>query len=656
MFESFNIPDTHRLITDTFEFVPGGGGYGRLFAVDGSTSPMSLDQIARNPRGDQVLAQFSGLAHRMQSDHWEVYAQRDGFERLMAGDNGGQLQTYSLLNAGIFSRFADTIIASACFKDSMLYQLWSGRGVSLQSVSKNFANGLRYHQHGNGVLVTIQYVLDDHWSKSKRDMVVDGGGTLGEAINSHVGRAFGDAPFVWMGNKDQSGIFDALSNATQLPNSPHGRNDFQQFHNVAVLSALNPPPTHFAFMDTLGVSGDALKTAHYRSAVYQAVMRTSIRNPLDITPKTVIVMDRPTAHWLADSFPGARIEQLNIDVVMPDRRRGRPTLGEAALSATDRVRRCRQKKRGVLADTTPNTNAAGTGSAVSYGSVFPNKFTAVSALSLELDQADDDVFIALLAELHQRVVTAKDDNFLISPATFDAELAGVDTQRGLENVTSARGIWLDFDDGDLRHADFAAVFPTLRFVAFNTYSSTAANNRWRAFIPTSRGMNSDEYGAVVEQLERKLVDQRWGDTHTLGRQHGLDASKMHAASLLYAPCQAADESGSFFHDHRQLPRTALDVNYWLKGGSKLSAPTLAIAPEVVGHLDRETVVDAIGVWRAAPSGSGHRAFFALAARLRRAGFSTSAVKDVLEEEAQHAHSPHERRREIAGVIAGLSGG
>lgn len=641
LFESFNIPDTHQLLTDALTFVPGASGYGRFLPAISSSSVLSLDQIARNSRSDQVLAQFSGFAHRMLSDHWEVYANRDNFERLISGEKGGQLQTYSLLGAGIFSRFAETVIASACFTDSMLYQLWQGHGVQLQPVGPEFFDGLRYQLHRNGAQVTIRYVLDEHWSKTKRDMVVHGGGTLGQAIISCVAQALGDEPFVWMGNKDQTGAFDHLPNAKQLPNSPHGLNDFQQFHNAVVLSALNPPPTHFSFMETLGVSGEALKTAHYRSAVYQAVMRSSIRNPNDPTPKTIIVMDQPTAHWLADCFPGARVEQLNMIASVPHRPRGRPRVGDAALSPAERVRRCRLNKRAASANL----------ATVGYGSVFPTRFASTSTLQLELDQVDDDGFIALLAELHQRVVEAKDDNFLISPATFDAAVAGVDTQRGLNNVTRTRGIWLDFDDGDLSHDDFAAVIPDVRFAAFNTYSSTVTSNRWRAFIPTSRDMSADEYAAVVGQIARQLVDQRWGDRLGNGRRHGLDVTKMHPASLFYAPCQAADPTASFFRDHNDQPRTALDVDRWLEGARSLPAVSVPITPLLHGPIERAAVEKAIGRWRAAPAGSGHSAFFALAAQLKRAGMSAMKLEGLLAKEAEHARSPNERHAEIRGLVA-----
>ena len=39
-------------------------------------------------------------------------------------------------------------------------------------------------------------------------------------------------------------------------------------------------------------------------------MRISPRNPDDMNPKTVIVMDRATAEWMAGMFPGCTVAPL----------------------------------------------------------------------------------------------------------------------------------------------------------------------------------------------------------------------------------------------------------------------------------------------------------------------------------------------------------
>ena len=101
--------------------------------------------------------------------------------------------------------------------------------------------------------------------------------------------------------------FATTPSATRLPNSPHGLNQYQSIHNVAILSALNPTPAHFGFLAKMGVDSDAVHTANYRYTVYQALMRCSARNPLDQNAKNIVVMDRATADWLALLFPGATV-------------------------------------------------------------------------------------------------------------------------------------------------------------------------------------------------------------------------------------------------------------------------------------------------------------------------------------------------------------
>src|ERR1700712_4586067 len=98
-------------------------------------------------------------------------------------------------------------------------------------------------------------------------------------------------------------------------------------------------------MEGHGVSGEELRTGGYRTAVYQALMRCSIRNPDDITPKRVVVMDRDTAEWLADLFPGATVEPLpGMGVVPRKGKAGRPAQ-HASGAAKAQAHRDRDKRK-----------------------------------------------------------------------------------------------------------------------------------------------------------------------------------------------------------------------------------------------------------------------------------------------------------------------
>src|SRR4051794_19622557 len=136
--------------------------------------------------------------------------------------------------------------------------------------------------------MTIYYVSEEDWSKRLRDKSIEVDGESTKVLDHVVGgivELMGAEPCIWMGNKDiPDDIFDGMQ-AERLPNSPHGLNSYQHYHNVVVLSALNPTPAHFSFLQARQVDGEEVRDAHYRTAVYQAVMRCSARDPKDDHPR-----------------------------------------------------------------------------------------------------------------------------------------------------------------------------------------------------------------------------------------------------------------------------------------------------------------------------------------------------------------------------------
>src|SRR6202035_1805111 len=111
--------------------------------------------------------------------------------------------------------------------------------------------------------------------------------------------------FVWQANKDvPDALFDGKGE--RLPNLPHGLNNYSHTNTVSFLSSLNPCSAHFRFLKTQGVDRPEVRRAIYHEALYQSVMRTSIRDPSNTEPKTVIVPDISAAEYLSSLFPGSR--------------------------------------------------------------------------------------------------------------------------------------------------------------------------------------------------------------------------------------------------------------------------------------------------------------------------------------------------------------
>src|SRR6516165_3988868 len=127
-------------------------------------------------------------------------------------------------------------------------------------------------------------------------------------------RLFGEEPFVWQANKayDDSPFG---TNASRLPNVPHGLNDYAAYRNIAFLSALHPTPDHYRFLAHHGLDSTAVYNAIYYQAVYQSVMRTALRDPNNQHVINVFVSDFGAAQYLQSIFPGAKLVKVDSGIV-----------------------------------------------------------------------------------------------------------------------------------------------------------------------------------------------------------------------------------------------------------------------------------------------------------------------------------------------------
>lgn len=664
---------------------------------------MTIRKIARNKHGDEIFKRFGDLANRLMSPHWDVFGHQASYAALVSGEKEkGKLMTFSLLRPTLVEKFRSTTIAGACFEDTALYQLWTRLGVEMRPVK---AASLRYDVHPNGDVLTIAYVTEEDWSKTLRDRKIAENGksasVLDEVVET-ITQAVGQQPFAWMANKDvPASIFDHLPGAVQLPNSPHGLNCFQHLHVAVVLSALNPRSPHFTFMEVQGIDAESLRRAHYWLAIYQAVLRISVRNPADRNPKLVIVMDRNSAEWLAGLFPGASI--VSIGNLKPVKgKAGRPRI-HASDDARKRAFRLREKqrreeelarlnpqmgwdeisnKKGITSLISPSPQAHGL--LPSMGSAFENLYSTEPMAHLPATSPDE--FIRLLRDLHQSRPREKEDCPLLSPAHFVPDMPGAESKRGLANITHVNGIWLDNDGGDLTCEEFASLFPYLRMAIWNTYSSTPEEPRWRVFIPTTRAMTVEVHKEIIEQIKRQLAEEGYCCESEIQKKkqrgsnrqwlaHGFDKSKFNAASVFYMPCHGAHPKGSFFIDYNGKDRLPLDVEQWAEEAVRmmkvepapiLQPPSIAVndngndALANIRHAliserrPRATRIEsAIAAWRSTPKGNGHAGFFNLAVALRSAGLEEPEIRAMLNQEAAYAHSPAKRKKEIAQNLKSL---
>jgi hypothetical protein len=476
-------------------------------------------------------------------------------------------------------------------------------------------------------------------------------------------KLFDKEPFLWKANKSIESCPFGTNNATRLPNVPHGFNEYANTHNVVDLSASNPSPAHFNFLKSRGLTGDQIRIGIHASSVYQAILRSSIRSRSD-QPKKIMVPNFETANYLANMFPGCKLEQIDVGIPKgfkpkpPGRKRkygserekvkhhrirakedrvrllnehyalnrnGRPNaFGDIAGINESSNRRCNEITNKTLISDIVTGPAIGT----MYSDNFSNEPKAYFAYY------SDDYFISVLDWLHKDIIDKKEHGMLISPAIFDPNKCK-GSKRGLDNIVYIRGIWLDFEDGDLKPDEFPNLFPHVRMVVFNTFRHTQEKPRYRVFIPTNGKMSPEAYMKIWDQIALKLKDA----SYSVGKpkkgpslkKSGLDRSKRPPTSLFYLPCQAENAGESFFKDFK-VERTALDPADWIEN-SAFDFETSEFRSIDIHQENRERdqarIEAAIAEWRTTPQGVGNFAFYRLSISLKKAGMADWEIESAL---------------------------
>jgi hypothetical protein len=688
------IPHTHAIITDHIELQNHNAIYSRM-VVRGMGE---FREKGRNRDEDELLGQVAELIKTLTNPHRESFVNTEQYQKLKSGECK-RLSVHSLLKPTVVRGFGPVSIAGANFKDTAQYRVWSEMGVRFRE-DEEFVTGLRFQSHQNGDLVDIHYATENPWSKRRRGNATPNAGKQSNFVR--IARAaedlIGNGCFVWQANKDIPDNLFAGTTAERLPNKPHGLNRYSDVNNIVVLSALNPAPDHFKFLETLGLTGADVRTATYHSAAYQSVMRTSIREPSNRECKTIVVPDRPLAEYLHERFPGSRVHKLDAGIIddTSPRKAGRPRKHQSnqARMVEQRARR-KEERIKVLADLLSLTSGHDASEQIGCGddggagpsrnrrelraekgikaithfgtllssSSFFRAVTSPTPLGYLEDHGDVDFFVDALKTFHHRRLASKEENYLIAPAIFDPS-RGIKKRRR-ENIVYLRHVWLDFENGDLRPDELAALFPNVRLITINTFHHTSEKPRFRAIILTDRPLNPDGYELLFDNVASKIEEGGYWIDRKKKRSNGYAAGKLRAGldmamrtptSLFYLPCQAADPRDSFFIDYNEPGREVLNPIPWIENSVVPIVPADEPPPwpdTPRTKINESLVQRATSEWRAAMPEEGNREFFRFALRLRRAGLSDYEVERSLNAESAFGRNPKERQAQMKSIMTSL---
>jgi hypothetical protein len=676
------VPWTHGLITDHIELYPYDAIYSRVDV----TNEDAMQEIARNEYQDEIHERVREAAQILINPKWESFVNTEQSHKLMAG-KAKVLSIHSILVPEVLHGFASVTMASANFEDTLIYKIWCAEGVKFKE-DLALKQSLRFQEHRNGDLISIKYLTDLAWPRKLQgrlsNPIETDSQTYLKAMVGAVKSEFQNTPFLWQANKSFGS--DLGENGQRLPNVPHGLNDYSDIDRTAFFSALNPKTEHFWFLKTRGVDEDSVRRAVYCSAVYQSVMRSSVRDPNNSEPKIIIVPDISAARYLQGRFPGSQVEKLKTELVDWDgsKNAGRPRKYQSDIKRHAEYRRrkkeiksneivqlkefpypfkksCGSENASVIGDETTIDIISHFVTHHDLHGTFYKHIKSKNPLGYLWCQ-NVEFFIEALATFHEQTLPNKDANLLFSPAIFDPNsLNEYGTRRGLKNIVVMRHLWMDFEDGDLKPVEIPDLFPDIRLLVFNTYSHTKESPRFRVVIPFDDPLSLNQYSVLYENIIAKIEDAGYGvGKHRNGHlRSGLDRSKKAPVSLFYLPCQAQDPTQSFFKDYNDDKRQILDPTKWIKNSVVLfPEKSHSHKPQQpwVGTIDEAKVAAATSRWHQALPGTGNDSFFSYALSLRSAGMPPEEIERKLEEEAKEAkngQSEADRRRQIPGIMRSL---
>ena len=647
------IPETHQIISEVINVEPTGPVYGIVEAMDVDR----VEELARNANGDELIKPLQETLWALLNPHLTTYVNLQQYQDLLKG-RGKTVGFHSVLQPSVLERFCNVLIIAANFEQSLTFKIWSDLGVKFRR-DKKFEKELRYSTHQNGHLLEISYFLPYRWSKRLASKLLDENETVLDRILKQVLRLAGDQDILIQLNKGKA--LPSAPNIKRLPNKPHGRNDFSQFHNVACLSAANLKPDDSRFMEFLGLDREAVREAIQFEEIYQSALRISLRDPHDGEPKRLFVPDQGAAEFMAARFPEAKLVPIQafskeeLEPGRPGRPRKYNTSAEKSIAARARNR---EKKIGLLrAQAGLETSFNST--PLHAGTIYECK-TSKLPLGYVPGMAPDEL-IDFLREAYGYCFQHKEENWLISPAIFDPEIGLGYRQRG--NIKYLRHIWLDFEEGKLSPDEFPQLFPHVQMLVCNSFNHSSQKPRFRVLLFASQPMTPEASELGYDCVEAKLRDagywvnkrKKSSSCPAYLRPSGLDWSKRAPTSLFYLPSQAADPKQSFFELYEGEGRAPIDVQQWIEAAQFSSDPQYEPLDQTTRPLNEEAVQIAISEWRQSPQfpNEGNDRFFRLGVGLRAAGMTDSELQATLNEEFCHGQSPEERRRQIPTIMRSL---
>ena len=234
--------------------------------------------------------------------------------------NRKQIVIVQELNPAIIKNWESVSIAAAAFECTFM-RYWLDNNNLEFDVIENF------ERHSTKVVLHIPSIDNFKWSKYKKNKHVD----ILNQYHNYVDSKVNSAPLVIRNNDELRTLADEI----RVSHNVHGINleNRKEITNVSLETALVPDPLLKNFYKkTIGLSDNKITKAFSSYLFYQVVMRTAIRDDIEIN---VFALDVDTICRFIDFFDNVEaIEEIDVSYVTKPA--GRPKTTDEQKKATKR--------------------------------------------------------------------------------------------------------------------------------------------------------------------------------------------------------------------------------------------------------------------------------------------------------------------------------
>ena len=589
---TINLPYEHKLLTDLIEIDEDANIFeGANFVV--AKNVHQIKKILKR-NSDYATNYIKPLLKAIISDNHSVLVNTQQWQKIVKNNDispdkgyGGNLAKFgnrenniefiSCLKPNIEDYFQESIYMGANLEKTALYQNWKENYNVKFSVSDEITSNLRLTEHTNGELLTIYYGQTKKFSRHQANLVDKETDLNGAQIHLELAKEILDTtkPILSLGNLDDSQYVP--NDFIQLSSVPQGINKFQHINQFCFNAAYNFSSSIYKMLEKINISHEATFFDMNINPAYQALTRTSLRNPESTEPVVCYVNSKAIADEIAKMFIGCTLISTNGD---KEKVVGKSALGDKVtrlLRLKESLATEMQRQKSEFPDIETEEDFFNKWHDIK---IVYNQYTDMYANG-ETKVTDITDFIKLVEKHHKyNISDGKEDNILLNTNKYFGN------SRKKAECQYATSIILDFDNG-MTNDEFNKIFHDKFKMSYISYSTSThlidGKPKFRVILFVNMQMDEAIYTEVYATIVKILFDHGYASPPVGSKARkiflnkldakmklsGLDRSKENLSSIFYMPTRnLQNDNNRFFfksytHSH-EIPKHCFDVKNLVK--------------------------------------------------------------------------------------------